>query len=256
MALKDIRIVLVSPLYGGNVGSVCRAMMNMGLSRLVLAAPRPDLDWDAARKLAYHATPILENRREYATTAAAVADCSLVAVTSARVGFYRDHARTAREWMPYLLRQSAENNQIAIVFGPEDKGLCNQDLALGTQIVQIPSTPEYTSLNLAQAVMICCYELYVASDLFEPAEEQFPEAPSALRERMFAQWRETLLEIGFFKEDKADHMMLGLRRIMSRGKLTMADVKILMGMARQTQWAARYQGNVAGESNDKERNTQ
>jgi len=97
----------------------------------------------------------------------------------------------------------------------------------------------YPSLNLSHAVMVCCYEMYLASEQFEDAAYEWAEdAPSELRERMFDAWRGALLDIGFMKEDKADHMMLGLRRILSRGKLTLNDVKILMGMARQTQWMA------------------
>jgi tRNA C32,U32 (ribose-2'-O)-methylase TrmJ len=86
--------------------------------------------------------------------------------------------------------------------------------------------------------MVCCYELYVGSSLFEASEEKYPEATSDMRERMFAMWEKTLLDIGFMEEDKAQHMMLGLRRILSRGTLTDADVRILMGIARQSQWCA------------------
>jgi tRNA/rRNA methyltransferase len=236
--LDNIRIVLVSPIYGGNVGAVCRAMQNMGLSDLAVAAPRDHIDLEEACMMACWATDLLESRKEYATAADAVAECGLVAGTTARVGLYRDHARTPREWAPRLL-ETAATTKVAVLFGPEDKGLCNEDLALCTQIVQIPSTKEYTSINLAQAVMICCYELYVASDQFEPSSEKSPEAPSHLRERMFAAWREALLATGFMEEEKSDHMMLGLRRILSRGTLTENDVKILMGMARQSEWCAR-----------------
>jgi tRNA/rRNA methyltransferase len=153
------------------------------------------------------------------------------------VGLYRDHAKTPRAWAPRLL-EAARQSRVALVFGPEDKGLCNEDLALCTQIVQIPSSERYLSLNLSHAVMVCCYELFVAADRFEASVEKSPEAPSALRERMFSMWEQTLLDIGFMKEEKAEHMMLGLRRILSRGRLTDADVRILMGIARQTQWCA------------------
>jgi tRNA/rRNA methyltransferase len=230
--------VLVSPLYGGNVGSVCRAMANMGLADLAVAAPRR-LDLNEARMMACHAWHIFEGRTEYASLPAAVADCGLVMGTTARMGLYRQHARTPREWAPHAL-QASRNARVALVFGPEDDGLSNEHLALCTQIVNIPTTDEYTSLNVAQAVMICCYELYVAAGCYVPPEEKTPEAPSHLRERMFGMWRETLLRIGFMQDDKADHMMMGLRRILSRGRLTIDDVKILMGIARQADWAAGH----------------
>ena len=236
MTIGNIRIVLVSPIYGGNVGSVCRAMANMGLSDLVIAGPRP-FEEGEARARACWATELLDGRRECATLAEAVHDCGLVAGATAREGLYRSHARTPREWAPHLLAAS-QFGKVALVFGPEDNGLANEDLALCTQIVRIPTTAEYSSLNLSHAVIICCYELFVASGTYELPGEKSAEAPSDLRERMFALWREALLAVGFMKEDKADHMMLGLRRIFSRGRLSTDDARILMGIARQTQWCA------------------
>lgn len=237
MSLDNIRVVLVHPLYGGNVGSICRAMANMGLSDLALVQPQR-LNMDEARMMACHATEILESRSEFTTMAEAVADCGAVMGATARTGLYRQHAKTPREWAPKAL-EVAQTGRVALVFGPEDNGLSNEDLALCTQIIQIPTTVEFTSLNVAQAVMVCCYEIFVASDSYEAPLEKSEEAPSELRERMFEIWRETLLEIGFMKDDKAEHMMLGLRRILSRGTLTIDDVKILMGIARQSVWAAR-----------------
>ncbi len=237
--LDNIRIVLVGPLYGGNIGSVCRSMANMGLSDLAIADARP-VNLDEARMMACHATEVLENRTEYATMAEAVSDCGLVMGTSARCGLYRQHAKTPREWAPHALKTAAAGNRVALVFGREDNGLSNEELALCTQIIQIPTTEEFSSLNLAQAVMICSYELFVALDVYEPPVEKSEEASSELRERMFGIWRETLMEIGFMKDDKADHMMLGLRRILSRGQLTEDDVRIMMGIARQSLWAAKH----------------
>ena len=237
MSLENIRIVLSRPLYGGNVGSACRAMMNMGISDLAVVQPTQALHRDAIRKMSLDAYPIYENRVDYETLADAVADCHVVACTTARMGLYRAHARTLREWAPDLLKAAA-SGKTAIVFGPEDDGLKNEEVALCTRIVQIPSTEAYTSINLAQAVMLCCYELYVASGEFAPVEEASPEASSRQRELMFHIWERTLLHVGFMKEDMAEHMMLGLRRILSRGKLTDRDVRILMGIAKQADWCA------------------
>ncbi len=235
--LDNIRIVLVNPVYGGNVGSACRAMMNMGLSQLVLVAPRPGMDMEDAAAMACHAGAILQNRKVCATVAEAVADCGLVAGTSNRGGLYRDHAKTPREWAPRLL-EAAVAAPVAILFGSEDNGLSLDDLALCTQFIRIPSSETYKSLNVAMSVMVCAYELFVASGSFEPPQERSAECPSAMREAMFAKWRQALLDIGFMTPDTADHMMLGIRRILSRGPLTEKDVQILLGMASQTQWAA------------------
>ena len=236
--LDRVVIILSAPAYGGNVGSICRAMMNMGLSRLRIGAPRGNLFEDELRKMALGAVSIYEQREEFDTVADAAADCGMLAATSARTGFYRDHARSPREWAPVLLEEAAAGGTVGVLFGNEISGLANDELKLATHIVRIPSAEAYTALNLAQAVMVCAYELYQASGEFEAASERSPQATVAMRERMFEFWRETMLDIGFAKEDKLEHMMMGLRRILTRGELSEKDVKILMGLARQSQWAA------------------
>ena len=235
--LDNIHIVLVNPINPGNVGAVCRCMANCGISHLVIAEGSHTIDTEECRKRAMHAESIFLQRQEFATLPEAIADCSVIAGTSAREGLYRAHSQTIRQWAPTLFELAA-NNQLAIIFGTEDKGLRNEHLALCTHIIQIPSHPDYTSLNLSHAVMICCYELFLAADIFQPSEEPSELASSSIRERMFAAWRDTLLDIGFMNDEKADHMMMGIRRIFARGALTESDMKILMGMARQSQWSA------------------
>jgi TrmH family RNA methyltransferase len=233
--LNNIRIVLVEPIFGGNVGSVCRAMNNNGITDLAIVNPNQEMDWDDARKLSCNAKQQLDARTEYASLAEAVADCTVVAGTSARTGFYRDTSYTPREFAPIGL-ESAKNHRIALVFGREDKGLFNEELALCTHIIQIPSSELYTSLNLSHAVYVCTYEMFCAASIFKPSEEKADEASSALRERMFASWRKMMVETEFTHDQKLEHMMMGLRRIFSRGKLTVPDVKILMGLAKRSIW--------------------
>ena len=238
MGLVNIRVVLVEPLYSGNVGSVCRAMGNNGLSALTLVNPRP-IDFGEARKMACHAKHILEGRQECETLAEAIADCSLVVGTSAREGLYRQHAKSPRDWAPVIL-DAAQQRPVALVFGREDKGLSNDELALCNRIVQIPTDPDCSSLNLSQAVLICAYEIFLLAGIYEPPIEKSEPATSQLRERMFDIWRELLLKIGFMEADKAEHMMQGIRRLMGRGAQTEDDVRILMGIARQTEWAVEH----------------
>ncbi|VGO21020.1 tRNA (cytidine/uridine-2'-O-)-methyltransferase TrmJ [Pontiella sulfatireligans] len=235
--LDNVRIVLVEPIFGGNIGSVCRAMNNNDITDLAIVNPRPTTDWDDARKLSCNAKAQLEARKEYPTLAEAIAGCTVVAGTSARTGFYRDTAHSPREFAQIGL-ESAKNHKIALVFGREDKGLQNEELALCTHIIQIPSSELYTSLNLSHAVMVCCYEMFTAAGAFHPAEEKAEEADSELRERMFATWREMMIKTEFTHEQKLEHMMMGLRRIFTRGKLTVPDAKILMGLAKQSIWVS------------------
>jgi TrmH family RNA methyltransferase len=242
--LENIRIVLCRPIYGGNVGSVCRVMANMGLSDLALVAPEK-IDWEDAQKMACAAQDILANRRETATLEEALADCVLVAGTTARLGLYRQHATSPRECAPMIL-EAASKGKAALLFGPEDNGLNNVELALCNRLIQIPSTKEYRSLNISHAVMVCAYELFIAAGVFEAIGEKSPPVDTRTKEQMFKMWEKALLETGFMEPDKAQHMMLGVRRIFSRGKLTEDDVRILMGIARQTLWCAGQLGEKHG----------
>ena len=231
-----LRIVLVGPLYGGNIGSVCRAMANFGADDLVLVNPSPDVDWREAEKMAVHAAGILAARRTVRSLDEALADCVASVGTTCRRGLYRQHAQSAREWAPELAALSARG-RVALVFGREDQGLFNEEIALCTHLVQIPTASQYRSLNLSQAVCILCYELFQQRDDYEPVREKSPLAPGILRRRMEEMWRGFLLKIGFMNDQTADHMMAGMQRIFSRGAKTVDDVNILMGVAHQAEWA-------------------
>jgi TrmH family RNA methyltransferase len=237
--LENIRIVLVEPKYGGNIGSVCRVMMNMGVTDLALVGNPEQFDMEEARKLAFRAEDMLDRIQIFRTLEEAVADCTVVAGTSARTGFYRDHAYLPREIAPVIL-DSAARHKTALVFGREDKGLFNNEIAVCTHIINIPSSELYRSLNLSHSVMVCCYELFLlaGSATYRPPEESSPEADGKMRERLYEAWSAMMIETGFCEEEKLEHMMLGLRRIFSRGKLTVNDAKILLGLAKQSRWVA------------------
>ena len=235
-APPGLRVVLVGPLYGGNVGSICRAMANFGADDLVLVNPSPDIDWREAEMMAVHAAGILAARRVVGSLPEALADCVASVGTTCRRGLYRQHALSAKEWAPELAALSAQG-RVALVFGREDQGLFNDEIALCTHLVQIPTASEYRSLNLAQAVCILCYELFQRRDDYEPVREKSPLAPGLLRQRMEEMWRAFLLKIGFMNDQTADHMMAGMQRIFSRGAKTVDDVNILMGVAHQAEWA-------------------
>lgn len=237
--LDNIHIVLVGTLYSGNVGSVCRAMANMGLSRLTLVAPRILDGWDEGRRLAVHATDILDARRECATLAEALADCAAVVGTTARGGLYRATVQPPRVLAPAILRLAAQA-PVAILFGREDQGLHNDEIARCTHLIRIPVDPRYQSLNLAQALLIVAYELYTATGTYvSPVEEAVSLATQATKDALMAKWRQAMLDIGFMDEQKADHMMQGFQRIFSRGVKTDPDASILLGAAHQASWAGK-----------------
>ena len=237
--LENIRVVLVGTLYTGNVGSACRAMANMGIHHLRLAAPNVQNSWDEGDRLAVHATDILHNREEFATLEEAVADCVAVVGTTAREGLYRQHVMAPRDCAADIL-SIAETGPVALVFGREDKGLLNEEVAQCTHLIRIPVDEGYTSINLAQAVLITCYEMFTASGSYQPPHEKAPPAPQAQKQQLMKNWQIMLRDIGFIADDKqTEHMMQGIHRIFSRGVFTRDDAAIMLGVARQALWAHR-----------------
>lgn len=235
--LDNIRIVLTGTLYTGNVGSACRAMANMGISHLRLAAPNLQNSWDEGEKMAVHATGIMNAREEFPTFEEAVADCIAVVGTTARGGLYRQHVKTPRESAPGILELAAQG-PVAVVFGREDKGLLNEEIAQCTHLLRIPVHEGYTSINLSQAVLITCYELFAASGQYVPPHEKAPPAPQAQKMQLMKNWAQMLCKIGFMKEIQTDHFMQGFHRVFSRGVFSRDDAALMLGVARQAAWAA------------------
>lgn len=234
MSLENIRIVLVRPKNSGNVGAAARAMRNVGMRRLALVSP---LAWSRKRAdvMAVHARDVLETMQIHPSLRAAVADCGLVVGTTCRSGLYRDGARPVRSVASPLV-SAAASNRVALVFGPEDTGLTNVDLRYCHQLMTIPSDPSFASLNVAQAVLVCCYELFLAAQEPAVAGTVPPLAVAERQELMFELLKNALLKIGFLHADNPDHLMLALRRVFGRAGLEDRDVRILLGIARQIEW--------------------
>jgi tRNA/rRNA methyltransferase len=235
MALANIRIVLVRPRGAANVGAAARALKNMGLQELVLVgAERRQSFW--ARAMAAHAEDVLDQVRTAASLPEAVADCGLVVGTTCRSGLYRAAAQPPRRAAPHIIAAAAVN-RVALVFGPEDHGLSNQDLKQCHRLIVIPAAATYPSLNLAQAVMVCCYELFLAHRQMADCEPlPAPLAPAEEVERMFRRLQAAFLSIGFLHPDNPDHIMFAFRRMLGRAQLEARDVRILLGLARQIGW--------------------
>ena len=247
--LENIRIVLVEPKGSGNIGSVARAMKNMGLKDLaIVGGGRTKSFW--ARAMAVHAKDILQGVRRFATLREAVADCGLVVGTTCRGGLYRDHSRPPREVAQRILSSSARCAKCALVFGPEDHGLSNRDLKHCQWLITIPTHPDYPSLNIAQAVMICLYELSLAA-LEKVPQEMISRAPAESVERLFDRMRHSLLKIGFLDPQNPEHILLALRRILGRAGLEEKDVRILTGLFRQLEWYAAEGWKVIEEKQKK-----
>jgi tRNA/rRNA methyltransferase len=238
--LANCRVVLVRTKIAANIGATARAMRNMGLSDLVLVAPIADPGDRNARQLSTHGEEILNRCRIVPELGDAIADCLLVAATSARsAGVFRGQtAGMPDEVMPRLVEALA-SGPTALVFGPEPTGLSNDEVARCHFLVHIPADPTYPALNLAQAVAICLYELRRAwlRHTEQPRDTETP-APFAEQERMFDHLRESLEKVHFLYGDKADALMHALRHLIGRAGPTAMEVKMLHGLARQLLWFA------------------
>ena len=241
--LERVRVVLVRPKSSGNVGAVARAMKNNGLGDLVLVDPRGYRRFPAAA-MAVHASDVLDRMRRVGTLAEAVADCGWVVGTTCRPGSYRRRAKTPREAAAEIAG-IASRNRVALVFGPEDHGLSNEDLKLCHELVTIPTHGDYASLNLAQAALVCFYELFLA---VHPAREETATLATSERlEQMYERLRDALLRVGFLHGANPEHIMFTLRRIFGRARLEEREVAIWLGIARQIEWFAEGGREVAAE---------
>lgn len=231
--LENIAIVLVSPHIPENIGSVARAMANMGLSRLILVAPK---NCDLSRILKTATGPsidIIENMDVRSELLDALGEFNYVVATTARIGALRPAHAEPKE-MAQMLVDITQENQVAIVFGPEDRGLSNDEIKLAHLIVRIP-TKGFASLNLAQAVLIIAYEIFLASR--KPVQEFVPRLANKFElEGMYDHLKEVLVKIGFINPQNPEHWMMNIRRFFSRLPLRAKDVNIVRGILRQMDW--------------------
>ncbi len=232
--LSNIRIVLVETSHPGNIGGVARAMKNMCMSELYLVTPKIFPCADATAR-ASGADDLLASAVVCDSLQAAVADCQIVIGASARSRTIAVPELTPRACAERLLVE-AQNKKIAIVFGRENSGLKNHELDLCQQLLFIPCNPDYSSLNLAAAVQVVCYELLVASrqSISAVTEADIPLANSAQMESFFEHLYQTLEEIGFINPEKSTSIMRRLRRVYHRAALDTKELDILRGILKKS----------------------
>lgn len=227
--LDRIRIVLVRPSHPGNIGAAARAMMTMGLSRLVLVAPRRFPD-DEATALASGATAVLDAARVVDALPAALAGCERVIGLSARPRELAGEVLPVREAAQRAVGTAARAD-VAMVFGTEMSGLSNDELAHCGTVATIPSNPAYGSLNLAAAVQVAAYELYVAVQGGTVwSAPRFAAATSEEVERLHAHAQRTLVAMRFLDPRMPRRLMPRLRRLFARTTLEREEVNILRGI--------------------------
>ena len=237
--LNNIGIVLVGTKYPGNIGSVARAMHNMGLDHLRLAAPQCRID-DEAWRMARISNPVLASARCHRSLGAALRGFRLVVGTTGKSGGKREQTTSARALAPLILSHAARQ-RVAIVFGPEDTGLIDEDLKRCQWLMRIPTRPGAHSINLSHAVMVVSYELFLGHLGFEPARVPVLAGVDQI-EAMYLQLETALRTIGFLHDENAAHMMFRLRRLLGRSGLERSDVGIMRGIARQLAWFGAARG--------------
>jgi tRNA/rRNA methyltransferase len=254
--LAHLRIVLVETAGARNLGSIARIMKNMGLHHLVLVNPQCDHHDPEARHMAVHAADVLAAAQVVQTLPDALVGCHRVIATTVRsrsADMPLEHPRIA---LPWLVAAASTEIQSALIFGAEDRGLSNAELQYAQRFVYIPANPEYTSLNLAQAVGICCYELAQClaaplSAVSDPSTHPpihrsthpplypstHPPAPIDALEAYFQQLETLLLTIGYLHPHTAASRMEKFRRLFYRADPTADEVAMLRGIIRQMNWA-------------------
>jgi tRNA/rRNA methyltransferase len=242
--LKNVAIVLHRPRFPENIGAAARAMRNMGIERLVTVSPE-DLDLTRVLKMATHtAAAVVERMEVFDDRRTALAPFEYVVGTTARLGGERQVIASPAELAHSLISLSVKN-RVALLFGPEDRGLSNADLRFCHSVVNIP-TADFASLNLAQAVMVLCYEIFTAG---REEPEKFTPRLASRREldEMYDQLRDVLARIHFINPENPDFWMGNVRRFFSRLRLRAREVRMIRGLCRQIDWYGKksYQDGLS-----------
>lgn len=231
--LDHIAIVLHQPRFPENIGAAARAAKNMGIRQLVVVQP-VNCDLTRILKMATHtAEDVVADMEVHDDLREALAPYQYIVGTTARTGSHRQTIssprRLARELVPI-----SQNNRIAVLFGPEDRGLSNRERKYCQSLVTIP-TAEFASINLAQAVMILAYELFQAS-LEEPKRFVPRLANTKELEAMYDHLEGTLAKISFINPENPEYWMMSVRRFLGRIGLRAREVKMIRGICRQIDW--------------------
>ena len=234
--VANLSVVLVETRQAGNIGSAARAIKNMGLRNLKLVKP-PLLTGKECLKMAGRACDLIAAARVYRSFDEAVGEENiLVGTTSTRDRKPRQRFYTPREVAP-LVCEYAQSARVALLFGPENRGLTDSQLAQCQCLVLIPGNPEHPVLNVAQSVMILAYEIFNLKK--GQLNRHLRLASYEQREQMFAHIQRVLLEIGFLHGRNPHAIMRVIRRFLGRADLTGRDIQIIRGIMSHMEWYAQ-----------------
>lgn len=234
-SFNNIRVVLCHTSHPGNIGSTARAMKTMGLSRLFLVQPKHFPDGQA-KSLAVNAADVLDSATVTTTLEEAIADCHFVIGVSGKQRSLSQAVMNVRE-AAQEAKRIASDQQVALVFGTEMSGLSNAEADCCHILATIPANPAYTSLNLAQAVQVMCYELRMAITEGIPhiSSKDGELANQADLERFYSHLHEVLAQIGYINPRAPKKLFERLRRLYGRAQLEKEEVQLLRGILTLTQ---------------------
>lgn len=236
--LSNFKVVLIETSHPGNIGAVARAMKNMRMNQLRLVNPKFFPHADATAR-ASGADDLLKSACLYPNLQAATADCQIVLGASARDRTISWPSITARECAEKWAQPIDPKLNIALVFGRENSGLKNHELDLCHYLLRIPCNPEYSSLNLAAAVQVVSYELFVATGQQQFSQvgdrNETPPATAEQLEAFYVHLQQTMVDIGFLHPERSKSIMRRLRRIFNRIQLDTKEIDILRGIFRFSQ---------------------
>ena len=233
--LDNLRIVLCQTSHPGNIGATARAMKTMGLRQLYLVAPE-EFPHAHATAMATGAADLLDSAVVCSTLEEALSGCAIAIGFSARKR-QLSHELLAVRPAAERAASIAQTQQVALVFGTEMSGLSNAELDLCQLLAMIPTNPDFSSLNLAAAVQVVCYELRMAAlagHTPEIAANPLPLATSDEVEGFYRHLEQTLVQIGFLNPDEPKKLMQRVRRIYARANLEKEEVNILRGILKLT----------------------
>ncbi len=238
---QDITFILVRPRYPGNIGAAARVLKNMGFKKLVLVRPAALPQHPEALRMAVGAADLLKRAKVFDTLEEATKGFRFLIGTSRRIGKNRQDFVSLPKIQTKLPENQKTGQKIGILFGAEERGLINKELALCHLVTMIPSDPDFGSLNLAQSVAVVSYQIRMMFlSLVQDNKEDLPQKKRGITyasvdqvEGMYGHLEKALSEIGFLIEKNTFHMMRTLRGLFGRTGLTEREVRILRGICRQ-----------------------
>lgn len=233
---KQPSIILVKPQMGENIGSAARAMLNFGLENMRVVAARDGWPSQSAVATASGAGRVLDQARHFSSFHDAVGDCHFVFATTARGRDLTKPVYDPKKAMKIAFEKISDGQNVGIIFGPERAGLENTEVVRSNALITVPVNPNFSSINLAQTVLLLSYEWFLAVDIYEENlsnNRKTSVAPILEIEKLSEQYENELEKIGFFfPEEKATSMKSTLRNIWSRLPLTVSDVRAFHGILR------------------------